>query len=173
MSLRLIAVPSFFAAVAIAANLSMVQPAQAESFKSVNECKPGRHVAGKDNLPGKVVGITQGTNCEVRLDSNGETHYYIFWMLHDAGGSAETNDKLAAGKYQCFSLSSGHANYDFMDIILTSPTSYRSGGGNYSLRVDARSRQITFVNGPLAGRPAKLLDGPSIGFGGTTCQLAK
>lgn len=40
-------------------------------------------------------------------------------------------------------------------------------------RVDAQSRRITFLNGPLAGRAAKVIDGPSISFAGTTCQLAK
>ena len=173
MSRRLRIASSVLAAIAATASLSAFSVAHAESFKSVNDCKPGRHVAGKDNLPGKVVRITQGVDCEVVLDGSGKTTYYIFWMLHDAGGSAETNDKLVAGKYECFSLSDGHANYDFMDIVLASPTSYRSGGGTYGLRVNAQSRQITFLNGPLAGRPAKLLDGPSIGFSGTTCQLAK
>jgi len=36
-----------------------------------------------------------------------------------------------------------------------------------------RSGAITFQNGPLAGKPGKLIDGPSIQLGATTCQLAK
>ena len=168
--MRAFLIASLFASGAL---LAAPQMAKADTFKSVNECTPGRHVADKDDVRGTVVRIAQGTMCDVRLDGSGSTTYYIFWMLHDAGGSAETNDHLVAGKYECFSFSDGHANYDFMDIILTSPTTYRSGGGNYSLHVDAQSRRITFLNGPLAGRPAKLMDGPSIGFSGTTCQLAK
>ena len=163
------------AAAVAAAGLALLpaSAARAAAFKSVNECTPGRHVAGSDHAPGRVVKITQGTMCEVTLDGSGDTHYYIFWMLHDAGGSAETDDRLVAGKYECFSFSSGHANYDFMDIIVTSATTYRSGGATYSMSVNPQTRAIVFRNGPFAGRPAKLIDGPSIQFSATTCQLAK
>ena len=147
--------------------------AQAAAFKSVDECKAGRRVADSQEKAGAVLGITQGTMCTVRLDADGGDHYYLFWMLHAAGGSAETDAKLVAGKYECFSFSGGRSNYDFVDIVLTSPTTYRSGRANGRLHVMPKTRQIVFETGPFAGKPAKLLDGPSIGFSATTCQLAK
>ena len=54
--------------------LGTPQLAEADTFKSASECRLGRHVAGNDN--GRtVVGVTQGTECEVRNDGSGDTHY--------------------------------------------------------------------------------------------------
>ena len=60
-----------------------------------------------------------------------------------------------------------------MDVLVTGPNTYKAGGSTYRYHVDAKSRQITFDNGPFAGEPAKLADGPSIDFSATSCWLEK
>jgi len=110
----------------------------------------------------------------VRLDDGTEA-YYLFWMLHYAGTSAETNDKLVPGVYKCYA----GGNYTFMDLVVTGPNTYTSAGesGRYHVMP---TRDIVFESGSLAKYRAHLLDGPSIGlnsngdsFYGTTCDLDK
>ncbi len=158
----------------VLAGFCIAPGAEAAAFKSFSECTIGRRVATDSNQTGVITGnSTSASICNVRMDAGGDTHYFLFWMLHDAGGSAETDDKLVPGKYACRSFSGGQMSYDFMDVIIAGPTTYQSGGGTYSFRLDARSRQITFLNGPLAGHPAKLTDGPTIQFAATSCRLER
>jgi preprotein translocase subunit YajC len=151
--------------------------ADAEAFKSVTQCAPGTRVADSSGATGTVIKITQGTMCEVKRDDTGESHSYLFWMLHLAGGSAETNDKLVPGKYECFTGLPIH--YTFMDIYVTGANTYSSAGHGGTLRV-LPSRKIVFLSGPLKRDYGKLLAGPTIGlntdggsFYGTTCSLKK
>jgi hypothetical protein len=146
--------------------------AQAAPFKSAGECVVGRHVADGSNKSGVVLSINQGTMCHVKLDSGGDS-YYLFWMLHAAGGSGESDAKLRPGAYKCYNYSGGHLNYTFMDIQITGANSYRSGGQSFRFHEIPQTRQLVFENGPLAGRPAKVGDGPSIVIGATTCDLDK
>ncbi|MBC5809377.1 MAG: hypothetical protein GIW95_00750 [Candidatus Eremiobacteraeota bacterium] len=136
----------------------------------------GRHVSDASGKAGVVVGRGSSSNiCKVKLDLNGEEHYYIFWMLHAAGGSAETNDKLVPGKYECFA--GGH--YTFMDMHVTGANSYESAGTHGTFRIEP-SRKIVFLSGSLKPYHAHLLPGPTIGlntngssFWSTTCELKK
>lgn len=112
--------------------------------------------------------------CRVRLDDGTET-FYLFWMLHYAGTSSETNDKLVPGIYKCYAA----GNYTFMDLSITSPNTYTSAGESGRYHVTP-TRDIVFESGSLTKYRAHLLDGPSIGlnsngdsFYGTTCDLDK
>jgi hypothetical protein len=146
--------------------------AHAQNFKSAGECTPGRRVADKENKTGTVVRLDPYMNlCQVRLDSGG-THSYIFWMLHPAGGAAVTQDNLRAGKYECFTLNNGHMNYTFTDFTITGPNTYRSGNQTFRYR-QLPGKRLVFDNGPLAGHPAYVSDGPSIVIGATTCDLKR
>lgn len=148
--------------------------AQAATFKSLKECTVGRHVANESNETGVVTGVSNSASlCDVKMDRGGDVQYFLFWMLHDAGGSKETNDKLAPGKYECRSFSGGQMSYDFMDVVVTGPNTYKADGTTFRFRLDPKSRQITFLSGPFAGKPAKLADGPSIDFSATSCSLEK
>lgn len=68
----------------------------------------GAKVADRENKTGKVVSVSNSM-CEVVLDGTGKKTYYLFWMLHAAGSSAETDDKLVNGKYGCYTSSGGLA----------------------------------------------------------------
>ena len=151
--------------------------AAAEPFKSAKQCVPGTRVIDMLGKAGTVIGPTKGdvTGCDVKMDATGKRQYFIFWMLHAAGGSAETNDKLVPGKYECF----GNGRYTFMDMYITGPNTYSSAGTHGTFTVDA-SRKIVFHGGSLAKYYAHLLAGPAIGlntngdsFYATTCELKK
>ena len=163
--------------IAIVGCLATAQRANAEAFKTNAECVPGKRVADKIGQNGKIIGPTRGdpVGCDVLWDSDGKSHYYIFWMLHLEGGSSETNDKLVSGTYECFA--GGH--YTFMDMRILGPNTYESAGerGKYHLEP---SRKIVFETGPLVKATSKLLAGPAIGlnmdggsFYATTCELKK
>lgn len=161
---------------AVASLCVVAASAQAAEFKSSKECTVGRRVANSQGDTGTVISIDKymDTNCDVRMDKDGSTGYFIFWMLHDAGGSAETDDKLVSGKYACYSFSGGRNDYTFMDVVITGPNSYRADGRSYRYRLDAKTRMITFENGPFGGKTAKLVSGPAIDFQtNTTCSLQK
>jgi len=151
--------------------------ADAAPFKSAKECVPGSRVVDMLGKTGTVIGPTKGdsTGCDVKMDATGKRQYFIFWMLHAAGGSAETNDKLVPGKYECF----GNGRYTFMDMYITGPNTYSSAGTHGTFTVYP-SRKIVFHGGSLAKYYAHLLAGPAIGlntngdsFYATTCELKK
>jgi hypothetical protein len=145
------------------------------AFKSPDQCTAGTRVTDKSNKSGTVIGIEGHMNgCRVRLDDGTET-FYLFWMLHYAGTSSETNDKLVPGIYKCYAA----GNYTFMDLSITSPNTYTSAGESGRYHVTP-TRDIVFESGSLTKYRAHLLDGPSIGlnsngdsFYGTTCDLDK
>jgi hypothetical protein len=95
MKLRAIPIAAAIAAV----SLGSAGPAQAEGFKSPNECVPGRKVTDMLGKTGTVIGLQKGetVNCAVRF-ADGREQHLLFWMLHPAGGSRETNSKLVPGK---------------------------------------------------------------------------
>jgi len=94
------------------------------------------------------------------------------------GSSAETDDKLVKGTYECFA---GLPNqYTFMDVIITGADTYEAAKTKGKYHVEAESRKIVFESGSLAKYTAKLKAGPSIGlstdggkFYGTVCDLKK
>ena len=150
------------------------QAAQAEAFKSAKECVPGKRVIDMRGRAGTVVNANQQVMCSVRFDKAG-TENLLFWMLHAEGGSAETNDKLVTGTYECFA----NGRYTFMDMKILSGNGYESAGTKGTFHVEP-SRKIVFENGPLSKYHAKLLAGPTIGlnsngdsFYATTCELRK
>ena len=150
---------------------------QADVFKSVQECVPGRRVADSAGKTGKVIGANKhsASMCDVLMDGSGKVGYYIFWMLHAEGASKETDDKLVPGTYECFA----NLRYTFMDIRITGPNTYEAAGKPGRFRVEP-SRKVVFETGTLSKYYAKLLAGPSIGlntdggtFWATTCELKK
>lgn len=150
--------------------------AAAENFKSVKECVPGKRVINNGGDKGKILRISQGTLCVVLLDT-GKEQSSIFWMLRDEGASAETNDKLVPGAYECFAGSP--PQYTFVDLRITSANSYEWAGQRGRFHVEP-SRKIVYETGPLAKYTSKLLAGPSVGlnsdggsFFGTHCDLKK
>jgi hypothetical protein len=160
---------------AIMVFLGMGVRANAEPFKSPSQCVPGTHVTDNGGKSGIVLNIEQTTMCAVKMDGTGATGHYLFWMLHLAGGSRETNDRLVPGKYECFA--GGH--YTFMDMYITGPNTYSSAGTTGTFTVYS-SRKIVFHGGSLARYYAHLLAGPAIGlntngdsFWATTCELKK
>jgi hypothetical protein len=168
---------TFVAALVAASTLGVMAPAAAEKFKSPSECVPGRRVTDMLGKTGTVVGIQKGETvmCTVKPDGGGPEQHLIFWMLHPAGGSPETNDKLVRGTYECM----GNGRYTFIDVRVTGANTYSSGGGAGTFRV-LPSRKIVFQGGPLARYHAHLLPGPSIGlntdggtFYATTCEYNK
>jgi hypothetical protein len=169
--------PWLLTALAIALVVGTITRVDAEPFKSAKECVPGKRVADAAGKTGTVVAPPKGdpVGCSVRMDADSQPHYFIFWMLHAAGGSAETNDKLVPGKYECFA--GGH--YTFMDMYITGPNSYSAAGTHGTFTV-YKSRKIVFHGGSLARNYAHLLAGPAIGlnttgesFYATTCELKK
>ena len=115
--------------------------------------------------------------CDVIQDENGKTRAYIFWMLHDEGGSAETDDKLVDGVYQCFA--GRPLSYVDMDIIIKGSNIYESAGERGKFHVE-QSRQIVFETGPLQNTSSKLQAGPNILLSsnggstyGTACSLKR
>jgi hypothetical protein len=159
-----------------AAFIGSAPAASAENFKSVKECVPGKRVVNNMGDKGKILRISEGTLCIVLLDS-GKEKASIFWMLRDEGASAETNDKLVAGKYACYA---GNPNqYTFMDLKILSVNTYEWAGERGRFHVEP-SRKIVYETGPLARYTSKLLAGPSVGlntdgstFFGTHCDLQK
>jgi hypothetical protein len=151
--------------------------AAAENFKSVNECVAGKRVANNSGDKGKILRISQGTLCVVLLDATGKEQSSIFWMLHEEGGSAETNDKLVPGTYACYA---GVPNqYTFNDLKILSANTYEWAGERGRFHVET-SRKIVYETGPLAKYTSKLLAGPSVGlntgggtFFGTHCDFQK
>lgn len=165
----------FIVLVASIAFLGTSARANAEPFKSASQCVRGTHVTDNGGKSGRVEAIEQTTMCAVKMDATGETHHYLFWMLHAAGGSRETNDRLVPGKYECF----GNGRYTFMDMYITGPNTYSSAGTRGTFTVYP-SRKIVFHGGSLARYYAHLLAGPAIGlntngdsFYATTCELKK
>jgi len=166
-----------FAVAIVAAGilLGSTLPVNAEPFKSPSQCVPGTHVTDNGGKSGRVLNIEQTTMCAVKMDGTGATGHYLFWMLHLAGGSKETNDRLVPGKYECF----GNGRYTFMDMYITGPNTYSSAGTRGTFTVYP-SRKIVFHGGSLAKYYAHLLAGPAIGlntngdsFYATTCELKK
>ena len=153
--------------------LVLIAPMMAAEFKSEKECVVGSRVADRENHAGKVVSV-ESAKCRVLLDSSGQTTTYLFWMLHAAGASAETNDNLVMGKYNCWVGSQATGG-----LRITGPSSYESDGKAGKYRVEP-SRKIVFESGPFSTFTAKLLPGPKIGLnmtGGSfynmTCDPAK
>ena len=153
--------------------LFLLTPLIAAEFKSDKECVVGMKVADRQNLTGKVVSAGDSM-CRVLLDGSGKTTAYLFWMLHAAGGSAETNDKLVIGKYDCWVGSQITGG-----MRITGPATYETDGKTGKYHIEA-SRKIVFESGPFSTYYAKLLPGPRIGLnlnGGTfynmTCDPAK
>jgi hypothetical protein len=145
----------------------------AAEFKSEKECVVGAKVADRQNQTGKIIAVESST-CRVRLDGSGKTIPYLFWMLHSAGASVETDDKLVVGKYDCWVGSQAAGG-----MRITSPSTYESDGKKGTFHVEP-SRKIVFESGPFSTFNAKLLAGPRIGMnmnGGTfynmTCDPAK
>jgi hypothetical protein len=66
-------------------------------------------------------------------------------MLHYAGTSSETNDKLVPGIYKYYAA----GNYTFMDLSITSSNTYTSAGGSGRYHVTP-TRDIVFESGSLA-----------------------
>lgn len=166
----------FASVVAATVAIAVTSNARADVFKSANECVVGKRVADGQNKTGVITHKegNGGTMCTVKLD-DGSEHYYIFWMLRNAGASSETNDKLVPGTYQCFA----GGRYTFMDMNITGPNTYVSAGTNGRFHVEP-SRKIVFESGPLSRNFGHLLPGPAIGlntdggsFYGTTCELKK
>ena len=154
-------------------SLVLFLPLAAAEFKSDKECVTGMKVADRQNLTGKVVSVDSST-CRVLLDGTGKTAPYLFWMLHAAGGTAETNDKLVIGRYDCWVGSQGAG-----EMRITGPSTYESDGKAGKYHVEP-SNKIVFESGPFSTYNAKLLAGPKIGLnlsGGTyynmTCDPAK
>src|SRR5262245_4548475 len=87
--------------------LMLSAPLTAAEFKSAKECVVGMKVADRANLTGKVLAVEDGTMCRILMDGSGKKTAYLFWMLHPAGASVETNDKLVVGKYDCWVGSQG------------------------------------------------------------------
>jgi hypothetical protein len=145
------------------------------AFKRPDQCTAGTRVTDKSNKSGTVIGIEgQMNGCRVRLDDGTET-FYLFGMLHYAGTSSETNDKLVPGIYKCYAA----GNYTFMDLSITSSNTYTSAGESGRYHVTP-TRDIVFESGSLAKNRAHLLDWPNIGLNsngdslyGTTCDLDK
>ena len=169
----------FPAALAIALAVAFVAGsfarAGAEAFKSARQCVPGMQVVDLRGRTGTVTGVTQTVMCSVRFPGEPRDESLLFWMLHPAGGSKETNDKLVPGKYECFA----GGRYTFMDMYITGPNSYSSAGTHGTFTV-LPSRKIVFHGGSLAKYYAHLLAGPAIGlnttgdsFYATTCELKK
>jgi hypothetical protein len=143
-------------------------PLAAAEFKSEKECTIGAKVADRQNRVGKIIAL-DGPECRVQLDATGEKIPYLFWMLHAAGGSALTNDKLVIGNYECWVGTQMAAG-----IRITGPTSYVFDGRSGKFHIEP-SRQIVFESGSLRGFNAKLLPGPRIGInmnGGTFYNMA-
>jgi hypothetical protein len=147
--------------------------AVAEVFKSGKECGVGKRVVDNGGKHGRIT-KSDGTICTVAIDG-GREEARLFWMLHLEGGSAETDDKLVPGKYECFA----NLRYTFMDVYITGANTYRAADTSGKFHVEP-SRKIVFETGSLAKYNAKLLRGPSIGlntdggeFWGTTCELKK
>lgn len=166
----------FIAAVLAVLTFGTMTPARAEGFKTPAECVPGRRATDMLGKTGTVIGIQKGETvmCTFKPDGGGPEQHLIFWMLHPAGASRETNDKLVPGTYECI----GNGRYTFMDLKITGPNTYAMSGGTGTFRVEP-SRKIVFT-GPLARYHAHLLAGPSVGlnttgdsFYATTCELNK
>ncbi len=145
----------------------------AAEFKSPKECVLGLKVADREKLTGKVLSVDSST-CYVQMDGTGKKGVYLFWMLHAAGGSAATDDKLPIGRYECWVGSNMTGGME-----ITSPATYSSDGKPGKFHVEA-SRKIFFDSGPYSSYSAKLLPGPRIGMnlsGGTfynmTCDPVK
>ncbi len=135
--------------------------------------RPSRRYQPGDT--GTITGLDKYNEsmCDAKMDT-GKDGYFLFWMLHDAAGSAETDDKLVAGKYACYAFSGGRNDYTFTDVVITGPDSYRADGRSYRYHLDAKTRVITFETGPFGGKKAKLVSGPAIDFQtNTTCSLQK
>src|SRR5690242_15959208 len=150
--------------------LGAAPAARAEKFKSVKECTPGTRVVDMRNRHGKITKNDGTTMCTIAFDE-GKQETLLFWMLNVEGGSAETNDKLVPGKYECFA----GGRYTFMDMYITGTNTYQAAGVSGKFHVEP-SRKIVFETGSLTKYTAKLLQGPSIGlntdggtFYATTC----
>jgi hypothetical protein len=159
--------------------LTLCLEVSADAFKSLDDCKAGRKVTDMLKKTGVVTGVSNNM-CMVKLDDGGKTASYIFWMLHDTGGSAETDDKLVSAKYSCYAGDAKQMHYVGIDIRITMPATYESGGKSGKFRLDAESRKITFESGPLEKANGKLLRGPNIGlnmdggsFYATVCSISK
>ena len=152
--------------------------ANAEAFKTAQQCVAGTRVADSAGKTGTVIRLRDGVMCDVKRDDTKQPYPYIFWMLHPAGQSAETNDKLVPGRYACYA--GLPLQYTFMDVWITGATTYRTKAGAGSFRMDPVSKKIVFLNGPLVRDHGKLVAGPNLdlnsdggAFYGTTCSLQK
>jgi hypothetical protein len=148
--------------------LCVIAPLEAAEFKSEKECTVGGKVADRQNRVGTIIKL-DGPECRVRLDGSGEQIPYLFWMLHAAGGSAETNDKLVIGNYECWVRDQGAGG-----LRISGPATYVYDGKTGKFHIEP-SRRIVFETGPLSSFYAKLLAGPRIGLnqdGGTFFPMA-
>lgn len=143
-------------------------PLAAAEFKSEKDCQIGAPVADRQNRQGKITAV-KTTMCEVTFPDNTKQSY-LFWMLHPAGSSAETDDKLTPGIYKCTGS---------LKIEILSANTYENVGKRGTFHIEP-SRKIVFENGPLASYTAKLLAGPTIGLNangsnyfGITCRLPR
>ena len=148
--------------------------AGAENFKNGKRCTAGKRIVDNRGKHGRIT-ATDGTICMVALDEGGTDQTRIFWMLRAEGASAETDDKLVPGVYECFA----NMRYTYMDVYITGPNTYTSADTPGKFHVEP-SRKIVFETGSLAQYNARLQRGPSIGlnadggsFWGTTCELKK
>jgi hypothetical protein len=164
-------------AITIAAVVILSRQAHAEVFKSPQECVTGTRVVDSGGKHGRITGMSRysSTSCMVAFDEGGAPQARIFWMLHAEGQSAETDDKLVPGTYECYA----NLRYTFMDVLITGANTYQAAGKPGKFHVEP-SRKIVFETGTLAKYHAKLLRGPSIGlntnggtFWSTTCDLKK
>ena len=154
---------------------SFASAAHADAFKSPKECVGGKRVTDRQQRAGTVVKMVNDNLCQVHIDETGKDEYFIFWMLTEAGNSPQPTVKLVNGTYECYA----NGQYTFMDMQVTSATTYKTDGGSGSFRLEAGNK-LVFDNGPFANTTAKIDKGPSIllstnggSFYGTSCELKK
>lgn len=146
-------------------------------------CQVGARVVDRQDRTG-VVTEAKGSDCRVKLD-NGESRFYLAWMLAAADKArkpeAETaqggkSAPLATGNYECWAAG-GVAGT--MRISIRNATTYADSkgvSGKYSL--DAESGKFEFDTGPWKGYFGKKLGPKKFGvssrpgnYYGTTCDL--
>jgi len=157
------------------AGFALATPARADAFKSAKDCVAGKRVIDRQNRKGTVVKLANDNLCQVKLDEDGKTEYFIFWMLTELGQNPNPPVKLVVGTYECFQ----GGQYTFMDMYVTGENTYKSDAGSGRFRVEANNK-IVFETGPLAKYTSRAEAGPHIllstnggSFYGTSCELKK
>ncbi len=164
-------------------------PARAAEAQT-GACKVGARVVDRQNRTG-VVTEARASDCRVKLD-DGESRFYLAWMLTAAGNSSSSSVEkasssgsangadlasgLVAGRYQCWAAS-GVAGT--MRLVIKNGSTYadsRGTTGEYTY--DRTTGKIVFDSGPWGGYFGKKLGPKHIGissrsgnFYGTTCEL--